>query len=155
MLWEAFSQTPTVKLVDSFCIIFEESLQKIGYNISNIFTKRRSKMPFSNIPVKNPGRYLEQFVKIVQPRGGDSMGTTAREGMASRYLVLSILYTDILYCSHAQTWKSSSACGEGHTSNTYQAADKQNNNWKQWVWEELLVLIRSHFVATFASLLYF
>ena len=42
-------------------------------------------MPLSNIPVKNPGRYLEQFVKIVQPRGGDSMGTTAREGMASRY----------------------------------------------------------------------
>jgi len=73
-------------------------------------------MPFSNIPVKNPGRYLEQFVKIVQPRGGESMGTTAREGMAS---------------SHAQTWKSSTACGGGHSSNTYQAADKQNNNWKQ------------------------
>ena len=88
-------------------------------------------MPFSNIPVKNPGRYLEQFVKIVQPRGGDSMGITAREGMASRYLVLSILYTDILYYSHAQTWKSSTACGGGHSSNTYQAADKQNNNWKQ------------------------
>jgi len=28
-------------------------------------------MPFSNVPVKNPGRYLEQFVKIVQPRGGE------------------------------------------------------------------------------------
>jgi len=28
-------------------------------------------MPFSNIPVKNPGRYLEKFVKIVQPIGAE------------------------------------------------------------------------------------
>ena len=91
-------------------------------------------MPLSNIPVKNPGRYLEQFVKIVQPRGGDSMGRAARQGMASRYLViilLSILYTNILYYSHAQTWKSSIACGGAHCSNTYQAANKQINDWKQ------------------------
>jgi len=25
-------------------------------------------MPFSNVPVKNPGRYFEQFVKVVQPK---------------------------------------------------------------------------------------
>jgi len=72
-------------------------------------------MPFSNVPVKNPGRYLEQFVKIVQPRGGDSVGTAARQGMAS---------------SHAQAWKSSISSGGGQTSNNYQAAAKQNNNWK-------------------------
>ena len=29
-------------------------------------------MPFSNVPVKNPGRYFEKFVKIVQPIGGES-----------------------------------------------------------------------------------
>ena len=29
------------------------------------------KMPFSNVPVKNPGRYFEKFVKIVQPMGGE------------------------------------------------------------------------------------
>jgi len=42
-------------------------------------------MPFSNVPVKNPGRYLEQFVKIVQPRGGDTIGAAARQGIGSRY----------------------------------------------------------------------
>ena len=91
-------------------------------------------MPLSNIPVKNPGRYLEQFVKIVQPRGGDSMGRAARQGMAIRYLViilLSILYTNILYFSHPQTWKSSIAGDGGQTSNTYQAPAKQNNIWQQ------------------------
>jgi len=30
-------------------------------------------MPLSNVPLKNPGRYLEQFVKIVQPRGGQGI----------------------------------------------------------------------------------
>jgi len=73
-------------------------------------------MPFSNVPVKNPGRYLEQFVKIVQPRGGDTIGAAARQGIGS---------------SHAQTWKSSVTGGGGQTSNTYQAAAKQNNTWKQ------------------------
>jgi len=29
-------------------------------------------MPFSNVPVKNPGRYFEQFVKVVQPVNGAS-----------------------------------------------------------------------------------
>jgi len=29
-------------------------------------------MPFSNVPVKNPGRYLEKFVKITQPIGADA-----------------------------------------------------------------------------------
>ena len=29
-------------------------------------------MPFSNVPVKNPGRYFEKFVKIVQPMGGEA-----------------------------------------------------------------------------------
>eukprot|EP00088_Acartia_fossae_P010858 TRINITY_DN1543_c0_g1_i3.p2 TRINITY_DN1543_c0_g1~~TRINITY_DN1543_c0_g1_i3.p2 ORF type:complete len:101 (-),score=21.01 TRINITY_DN1543_c0_g1_i3:80-382(-) len=27
-------------------------------------------MPFSNVPVRNPGRYFEQFVKVVQPITG-------------------------------------------------------------------------------------
>ena len=31
-------------------------------------------MPFSNVPVRNPGRYFEKFVKIVQPIGGAEGG---------------------------------------------------------------------------------
>ena len=27
-------------------------------------------MSFGRIPVKNPGRYLERFVSILQPKGG-------------------------------------------------------------------------------------
>ena len=34
-------------------------------------------MPFSNVPVKNPGRYFEKFVKIVQPMGGEVGQTQA------------------------------------------------------------------------------
>jgi len=31
-------------------------------------------MPFKNVPVKNPGRYFEQFVKVVQPKGSADTG---------------------------------------------------------------------------------
>jgi len=27
-------------------------------------------MPFNNIPIKNPGRYFEQFVKVLEPSKG-------------------------------------------------------------------------------------
>jgi len=31
-------------------------------------------MPFKNVPVKNPGRYFEQFVKVVQPKSSGCNG---------------------------------------------------------------------------------
>jgi len=43
-------------------------------------------MHFSNIPVRNPGRYFEQFVKVVQPKGPGcntnvpNMGITGTSG---------------------------------------------------------------------------
>ena len=47
-------------------------------------------MPFSNVPVKNPGRFLEQFVKIVQPRGAQGVQGTnpavQHAGMAKRFV---------------------------------------------------------------------
>ena len=39
-------------------------------------------MPFSNVPIKNPGRYFEKFVKIVQP-----IGTDARQAGAGQLWV--------------------------------------------------------------------
>jgi len=29
-------------------------------------------MPFGNVPKKNPGRYFEQFVKVLEPKQGQS-----------------------------------------------------------------------------------
>merc|ERR1712173_222803 len=33
------------------------------------------KMSFSKVPMKNPGRYFETFVKIVEPIGGQAQNT--------------------------------------------------------------------------------
>jgi len=48
------------------------------------------KMPFNNIPVRNPGRYFEQFVKVVQPVGGSSnmssMQNTPSMAITSSYM---------------------------------------------------------------------
>jgi len=40
-------------------------------------------MPFSNIPVRNPGRYFEQFVKVVQPVGGSPTNMSAMQNTPS------------------------------------------------------------------------
>ena len=57
---------------------------------SLLLTKNKeiSKMPFSNVPVKNPGRYFEKFVQIVQPLGAEA-------GQAQkRYKSLKLLMLD-------------------------------------------------------------
>merc|ERR1711872_1198336 len=56
---------------DFTCKKFLKSNEELQRKLSTRTLK--SKMSFSNVPVKNPGRYLEQFVKIVQPRGGECL----------------------------------------------------------------------------------
>jgi len=34
-------------------------------------------MPFGNIPKKNPGRYFEQFVKVLEPKQGQSSSSSS------------------------------------------------------------------------------
>merc|ERR1712107_25786 len=33
-------------------------------------------MPFGNVPKKNPGRYFEQFVKVLEPKQGSSSSSS-------------------------------------------------------------------------------
>jgi hypothetical protein len=35
------------------------------------------KMSFSNVPLRNPGRYFEQFVKVVQPISGGGQAASS------------------------------------------------------------------------------
>jgi len=34
-------------------------------------------MPFGNVPKKNPGRYFEQFVKVLEPKQGQSSSSSS------------------------------------------------------------------------------
>jgi len=51
----------------------------IFWKLEAILKGSNSKMSFSNVPVRNPGRYFEQFVKVVQPitGGGQSYMSAA------------------------------------------------------------------------------
>ena len=55
-----------MKLAAVFCITFSEQNKEINVKV---------KMSFSKIPMKNPGRYFETFVKIVEPIGGQTQNT--------------------------------------------------------------------------------
>jgi len=71
----------------------------------------KNKMPFSNVPVKNPGRYFEQFVKVIQPVGGANGGSTSAN---SPNMAISMA------AAHNSSWNSGgqSSSGSGYGSNT-------------------------------------
>ena len=75
-------------------VIIEPKYLKVLVSFSN--QQYKDKMPFSNVPVKNPGRYLEQFVKIVQPRvtpGLQGSNPAVQfAGMGNRYNIVKETY---------------------------------------------------------------
>ena len=72
-------------------------------------------MPFK-VPVKNPGRYFEQFIKIVQHRGGESMQWSNHAVQFSGM--------------DNQPWKSNISNGTEGEHNNCQGVTKPANIWQ-------------------------
>ena len=92
-------------------------------------------MPFSNIPVKNPGRYLEKFVKIVQPIGaeaGQAQGGRFCNKRCSSIKIKRKNYDKYLYFSSGQIpWSQPMATqcqNAGAGSSIYATAGQNGNN---------------------------
>merc|ERR1711974_118967 len=85
---------------------------------------RESKMPYGNsIPIKNAGRVMEQFVKIVVPRGSQA----ASSGISSRAGV------DGWQCSTSKYQQNGSSSNS--TSNSTGSLSS-GSEWKQHSWAQ-------------------
>jgi len=87
-------------------------------------------MSFSNVPVRNPGRYFEQFVKVVQPITGGGQPYTSAAANTPSMAVTTNNFVTGAGCSQNQGSFVAAAGSPGSQSNQFGSFGGQSQGFQ-------------------------